>query len=142
MSATTEPKPAKTGTENVKPPDADSQSIRIHNSVIAVIARLAAAKVAGVRELAGSFVDGIAGFVGKRSPEKGVHVTVENETVTLDIHVIVDYGCFIPKVAWQIQHDVREAVERMTGKAVKAVNVVVQGVHLAEDPKAKEGARG
>ncbi|MDZ4198145.1 MAG: Asp23/Gls24 family envelope stress response protein [Kiritimatiellia bacterium] len=119
--------------------DDDRQSIRIHNSVIAVIARIAALKVPGVHDLAGSFVDGIVGIVGKQTLEKGVHVTVEENVVTLDVHVIVEYGSFIPKVAWQVQNDVRIAVEKMTGKSVKTVLVIVQGVHVPESSRRSEG---
>jgi len=112
-------------------PEADDNAICIHNSVIAIISRIAASKVPGVYDLAGSFVDEIAGMVGKRKAERGVHVTIEDDHVSVDIHVIVEYGIYIPKVAWQVQKDVREAIEKMTGKSIKAVNVLIQGVSLS-----------
>lgn len=111
--------------------EADDNAICIHNSVIAIISRIAASKVPGVYDLAGSFVDEIAGMVGKRKAERGVHVTIEDDHVSVDIHVIVEYGIYIPKVAWQVQKDVREAIEKMTGKSIKAVNVLIQGVSLS-----------
>jgi len=42
-------------------------AIRVHNSVIAAIARLATLKVPGVVEMSGSFAEGLASMVGKAS---------------------------------------------------------------------------
>ena len=105
----------------------DLGSIRIHNNVIAVIARLAALKVPGVVELegGGSFVDGIAGMIGKRGLDRGIRVYVSENRVTVDVGVIIEYGRRIPEVAARLQADVREAVEQMTGQAVRAVNISV-----------------
>jgi uncharacterized alkaline shock family protein YloU len=101
--------------------------------VIAVISKIATSKVPGVHDLAGSLVDDLAGMVGKRTAERGVHVSVEDNLVTVDVHLIVTYGAYIPKVALQVQKEVREAIERMTGKAIKAVNILIQGVHCPKD---------
>jgi len=136
MQSAKQPEPARPSAEIEVKSDADGQFVRIHNSVIAVIARLAVEKISGVHQLSGSLVDEIAGMVGKKSPEKGIHVTVEEDGISLEVQIIVNYGVFIPKVAWQVQHDVREAVEKMTGNTVKAVNVVVRSVHLPESPAA------
>ena len=119
-----------TATEN----NSDLGAIRIHNNVIAVIARLATLKVPGVVEMTGSIVDGLAGMIGKKSTDKGgVHIDIEEDSIVVDIAVNLEYGVRIPHVAWQIQNDVREAVSKMTGKPIKAVNVVVQGIQLPED---------
>lgn len=107
-------------------------AIRIHNNVIAIIARMATLKVPGVIEMTGSIVDGLAGMIGKKksSDKGGVHIDAEEEAIVIDITVNLEYGVRIPHVAWQIQNDVREEVEKMTGKMVKSVNVIVQGVQL------------
>ncbi len=103
-------------------------AVHIHNSVIGVIARLAAAKVPGVVDFVGGLVDGLAGIVGKKSNDRGVHVEIVDNSVVIELNVVLEYGVHIPKVAWQIQQEVRKAVEQMTGKSVRAVNVVVQSV--------------
>jgi uncharacterized alkaline shock family protein YloU len=112
-------------------------SVQIHQSVIASIARVAATTVPGVVEMSGGLVDGLAGMIGKKSPDRGIRVEFQENSVVIELHVIVEYGVRIPHVAWQIQTDVRKAVELMTGKAVKAVQVIVQGVRL---PPADKGA--
>ncbi|OQA28896.1 MAG: hypothetical protein BWY59_00634 [Verrucomicrobia bacterium ADurb.Bin345] len=57
--------------------------------------------------------------------------------MVLELHVVLDFGVRIPHVAWQIQNEVRQAVEQMTGKQVRHVNVVVQGLRFPGDKKDK-----
>lgn len=105
-------------------------TVQIHNSVIAAITREASLKIAGVLELSGSLVDGLAGMIGKKSGDRGIRVEFEDTAVVIEVHVVLAYGVRIPHVAWQIQTEVRKAVEQMTGKPVKAVNVVIQSVRI------------
>ncbi|MCZ7591545.1 MAG: Asp23/Gls24 family envelope stress response protein [Kiritimatiellae bacterium] len=105
-------------------------TVQIHNSVIASITRVAALKVPGVMELAGGLVDGLAGMIGKKGGDRGIRVEFDDTAVTIDVTCALAYGVRIPHVAWQIQTEVRKAVEQMTGKPVKAVNVIVQSVRM------------
>lgn len=112
-------------------------TVQIHNSVIATIARVAALKIEGVVELSGGLVDGLAGMIGKKSSDRGIRVDFEDSSVVLDVHVILAYGVRIPHVAWQLQTEIRKAVEQMTGKPVRAVNIIVQGIRLPPNPPQK-----
>ncbi len=112
-------------------------SVQIHNSVIAAIAREAALKIPGVVELSGGLVDGLAGMIGKKSSDRGIRVEHQDSSVSLELHVVLEFGTRIPHVAWQVQTEVRASVEKMTGKPVKAVNVIVQGIRL---PAAEKNA--
>ena len=107
-------------------------AIRIHNSVIATIARLAALKVPGVVEMSGTFAEGLASMVGKASFDRGIKVDMEDQKVNLDLHIVIAFGVRIPQVAWRIQNDVRKAIEDMTGKKIGLINVIVQGVRMPE----------
>ncbi len=103
--------------------------INIHNNVIAIIAHETAKKMPGVVELQGSLADGIAGMIGKSPKDKGIRIEQENEELlTIDLTVVLEYGVCIPEICVQLQASVKEAVENMTGKKVYAVNVVVQGI--------------
>ncbi|NKB22982.1 MAG: Asp23/Gls24 family envelope stress response protein [Kiritimatiellae bacterium] len=119
----------------------DLGAIRIHNNVIAVISRLAALKVPGVAGMSSTLVDDIAGIIGKKNIDRGIRVEVEENTVIIDLHVIFEYGVRIPQVSWQLQNDIREAIEQMTGKHVKAVNVVVQSVRMPGEDSENTGAK-
>ncbi|HMP77109.1 MAG TPA: Asp23/Gls24 family envelope stress response protein [Kiritimatiellia bacterium] len=109
-------------------------TVQIHNSVIAMITRTATLKIDGVVELSGGLVDGLAGMIGKKSSDRGIRVEFEDTAVSIEVHVVLAFGVRIPHIAWQIQTEVRKAVEQMTGKPVKAVNVVVQGVRMPAQP--------
>ena len=113
--------------------------INIHNNVIAIIAHETAKKMPGVVELQGSLADGIAGMIGKRQKDKGIRIEKENEELlTIDLTVVLEYGVCIPEICVQLQASVKEAVENMTGKKVYAVNVVVQGIRSSGN-KSEEG---
>ena len=105
-------------------------TVQIHNSVIAAITREVALKITGVIELSGGLVDGLAGMIGKKTGDRGIRVEFDDSAVVIDVHAVLAYGVRIPHVAWQIQTEVRKAVEQMTGKPVKAVNVVIQSVRI------------
>nr|MBP7276506.1 Asp23/Gls24 family envelope stress response protein [Kiritimatiellia bacterium] len=93
----------------------------------------------------GSLVGDMAGKIGIKSADRGVQVDLVDDQVTMTLSLLVDYGAFIPKVAWQVQTEVRRAVEELTGKSVKAVNITVRGLKtVAEDsrtasPEEEEG---
>jgi uncharacterized alkaline shock family protein YloU len=89
--------------------------------------------------MSGGIVDDLAGMIRKKSGDRGIRVDFQESGVVIEIHVILEYGIRIPHVAWQLQTEVRQAVEQMTGKHVKAVQVVVQGVKLPNESEKAEG---
>jgi len=104
--------------------------LRIANEVVAIIAGLAATEVQGVAGMSGGIAGGIAEMLGRKNLSKGVKVEVDEEQAAVDLFVVVDYGVHIPTVAWNIQENVKRAIESMTGLQVVEVNVHVQGVHF------------
>lgn len=118
----------------------DYGQIRINNNVIAIIAHETAKKVPGVVELQGTFADEIAGMIGKKSKDRGIRVdkSEDEEMLSIDLAVVLEYGISIPEISVQLQAEVKKAVEEMTGQAVHAVNVVVQGVRCTTEVSAPE----
>lgn len=104
-------------------------AVEINAGVIARIARTAAVNVPGVAGLCTSLGDRVARLFGKRPEEIGVKVVMEGEGVSVGMRVVVDYGVRIPEVVWHVQRDVRRGIEDITGKTVKAVNIIVQNVN-------------
>ncbi len=83
--------------------------------------------------LSGSFADGIAGVLGRKSVRKGVKVQIDEEKVSVDVSVIVDYGCKIHDVSKNIQARVRENVRNMTGMEVTDIIVNVVGINIKDE---------
>jgi uncharacterized alkaline shock family protein YloU len=120
--------------------DAGLGSVRIHNNVISVIAHEAADRVPGVVELSGTLVDGLADMIGKKGRDRGIRVAVASEnTISIELTVVLEFGVNIPETCGQLQIEVRRAIEDMTGKNVEAVNVSVQGIRRGTaDPSVEE----
>ncbi len=119
--------------------DAGLGQIQIYNNVIAIIAHETAKKVAGVVELQGSLADDLAGIIGKKSKDKGIRVEKENEELlTINLAVVLEFGVRIPDVCVQLQEAVKKSVEEMTGQHVYAVNVVVQGIRNLGESKSED----
>ena len=110
----------------------ETEGIQISNDVIAVIAGVAVSEVQGVSSMAGGFAGGITEVLsGKKNLAKGIKVEKEENSVKIDVNIIVEYGTRIPDVAFEIQNRVKTAVENMTGLNVEEVNVHVQGVNTS-----------
>lgn len=116
----------------------NEDKIKIADEVVEIIAGISASKVEGVNSLSGGFSDGIAGILGRKSPGKGVKVEVDEDIVTVQLAVVVDYGSKIHLVAKKIQEEVRGEIEGMTGLKVSCVNVSIVGINMAKEHKKEE----
>ncbi len=117
---------------------ADLGSVRIADDVVAIIAGLAATEVEGVAGMSGGFAGGIAEILGKKNLSKGVKVEVGEKETTVELFIIVKYGSRIPDVAWNIQKNVKTAIESMTGLTAAKVNVHIQGVEFDSTSQEEE----
>ncbi|MFW6001388.1 MAG: Asp23/Gls24 family envelope stress response protein [Halanaerobium sp.] len=113
--------------------ESEEGKIKIADEVVSIITGLAATEVEGVAGMSGGIAGGIAEMLGRKNLSKGVKVEVDENSASVDVYVIIEYGKTIPDVAWQIQDNVKQAIEGMTGLEVKAVNVHVQGVNFPDD---------
>jgi uncharacterized alkaline shock family protein YloU len=112
-------------------------SIKIAEDVIAACVREAVLRTQGVYDLFGGFQDTLSqNILGKELKFKGIKIADGEDGVVIDIQIIVDYGVKIPEVAWDLQRRVKNELEEMTDAAVRAVNVIVQGVRA---PAGKDG---
>ena len=107
-------------------------TVTFANEVLATIAGIAVTEVEGVAGMAGGFKDGIVEMLGRKNFTKGVKVVVADSAVTVDALVVLDYGVKAPEVCKNIQMNVAKALDIMTGLAVSAVNIFVQGVKFKE----------
>ena len=113
----------------------DMGTIKISEEVVAIIAGIAATEVPGVAGMSGGIAGGIAEMLGRKNLSKGVKVEVGEKEAAIDLYIIVEYGCRIPDVAWDIQEKVKKSVQTMTGLEVVEVNIHIQGVNIEKDHK-------
>ncbi|MFY9114293.1 MAG: Asp23/Gls24 family envelope stress response protein [Dethiobacteria bacterium] len=113
-------------------------SLRIADEVVAIIAGMTAIEVPGVAGMSGGIVGGIAEALGKKNLAKGIKVEMGEEEVVINISIIVNFGARIPDVAWEVQDNVKNAVEKLTGLKVSKVNIHVQGILFPSKKAAAE----
>ncbi len=102
--------------------------IHISNQVLAGIAATAARDVDGVMALSGGRLTSSHGQIQGKKLGSSVDVEVEGDRITVNLSILVQYGCVIPDVARAVQESVADALEKATGLTVNNVNVHVAGV--------------
>lgn len=111
------------------PQTEETNEIKIAPEVVATIAGVAISEIEGVAGMCSTFAGGIAEILGaKKNVTKGIKVDIKEENVVIDLYVIVEYGVRIPELAWEIQENVKNSVETMTGLTVEKVNIHIDGV--------------
>lgn len=113
-------------------------NVKISVDVLATVAGIATSEVAGVAGMGGSVVGGIAEILGgKKNRGKGVKVELNGDSAVIDLYIIVDYGVRIPDVSWEVQENVKNSVESMTGMTVEKVNIHIEGVSFDREQKSE-----
>ncbi|MEQ8200960.1 MAG: Asp23/Gls24 family envelope stress response protein [Syntrophomonadaceae bacterium] len=125
--------------DNIKPeiPN-DLGVIRIADEVVSTVAGLAAVEVEGVANMSGGWGTDLVEKLGRKNLGKGIKVESTGDQTSIDIFIVIEFGYAIPKVAENVQREVKQAVETMTGLTVTAVNVHV--VSVATKKSAEEAA--
>ena len=113
--------------------DVEKGTVNISEEVVAAIAALAVSEVEGVYGLSSSFTADLAQMLGKKNMSKGVKLSIDENIVTVECFVVINYGVEIPAVAASIQESVMSAVESMTGLKVAAVNVDICGISAPKE---------
>ena len=106
-------------------------TISIENEVIARIAGLTAVDCYGIVGMAAkNMKDGLVQLLKRESLTKGIRINVNEEQISIDLHIIVEYGTNITAIAENIISTVKYKVETVCGIAVEQVNVFVEGVRV------------
>ena len=112
-------------------------TIEIVPEVLEVILGIAAVDVDGVYQMRGSLASSINALFGRANRGKGVAVQVEDDHITADVYVYLDYGVSVPKVALKLQETLREQLLYMTDLNLAEVNIHVVGVVPEKTEKVK-----
>ena len=108
-------------------------SILIDTDVIATYAGSVAVECFGIVGMATvSMKDGLVRLLKKDSLKNGIQVTVEDNKISLDFHVIVAYGVSIAAVADNLINNVKYKVEAFTGMEIDKIDIYVEGVRAID----------
>lgn len=108
----------------------ENGSVNISADVYTDIAGTAAVNCFGVKGMAARSVkDGVYHLLRKESVSKGVRVEFhEDDTISIDLHIIVDGGVNLDAVGDSIISTVKYVVTDCTGTQVRAVNVFIDAM--------------
>ena len=113
--------------------DTEYGKILIDEDVIATYAGSVAVECFGIVGMATiSMKDGIAKLLKKDSLTRGIAVSINNNKLTLDFHVIVAYGVSILAVSDNLIDNVKYKVEEFTGIEIEKINIFVEGVRVID----------
>ncbi|MCI8357733.1 MAG: Asp23/Gls24 family envelope stress response protein [Lachnospiraceae bacterium] len=113
--------------------DTHMGNISIDHEVIAQYAGTVAMECFGIVGMAGMSVkDGIVKLLKKESMTRGIQVSLNNNKLTLDFHVIVSYGVSILAVSDNLIDSVKYKVGEFTGIEIEKINIFVEGVKVID----------
>ena len=113
--------------------DSGLGQIIIDTDVIATYAGSVAVECFGIIGMAAvSMKDGLVHLLKKDSITRGINVSLEDNELTIDFHVIVSYGVSILAVYNNLTDSVKYHVEEFTGIRVKKINMYVEGVRVID----------
>lgn len=106
--------------------------ISVSSTVFSNITGMAATNCFGVKGMAyRSMTDGLVHLLRREAMSKGVNVIYnEDESISIELHIIVENGVNIPAVCRSIMNEVRYVVNKNTGAEVRAVDVFVDSMIL------------
>lgn len=106
-------------------------TINIDENVIASIAGMAAMECYGLVGMSvKNATDGLVELLRKEHLTKGVKVHSNDNKLTIDLYIVVQFGTKISVVANNIIDKVKYNIENLTGMEVDKVNVHVQSVRV------------
>ncbi len=108
-------------------------NIVVDDEVIAQYAGSVAVECFGIVGMASVNVrDGLVKLLRKETITHGIQVTVHNNKLKLDFHVIVAYGVSILAVSDNLIDNVKYKLEQFTGLEVEEINIFVEGVRVID----------
>ena len=111
--------------------DMNKGTIIVDEEVLAKYAGSAAVECFGVVGMASvNMKDGIVKLLKRDNIRHGVEVSVQDNKLFIELHIIVAYEVSIMAVAKNLVDNVKYKVEEYTGMEVSKVTVCVEGVRV------------
>ena len=108
-------------------------TVKVRSEVIAQYAGMEAMGCFGIVGMGAlSMKDGFAKILKNDKLSKGVNVSIKEDRITIDFHIIVAYGVSIQAVTDNLIENVTYQVEKFTGLPVEKINVYVEGVRVID----------
>ena len=107
--------------------------ITVAEEVVAIIAGIASTEVEGVSARSGNITNELVAKLGMKNLSKGVRVEMNENNVSVQVSIIVDFAANVPEVSRKVQERIKTSIENMTGLNVAEVNVKIAGIDVSKD---------
>jgi len=107
-------------------------NIYLSYHAIASIAYQAAMESYGVVGLARENIGRGIAKLFQRDPTSGVIVHYDEDSISINMYIVIEYGTRISSVAQSVANNVRFQVKKITGINVSAVNVHVRSLRVSD----------
>lgn len=105
--------------------------ISIREEVIATISGVAAMECYGLVGMAPRNVqEELTDLLRRENYERGVDVQFNEDSISVQLYIVVEYGVKISEVARNVQERVKYSIESRLGLKVDQINVKVQSVRV------------
>ena len=113
--------------------NSDLGDIVINPEVITTYAGSVAVECFGIVGMAAvNMKDGLVKILKRDSLKHGIHVSINENRISIDFHVIVAYGVNIGTIAQNLIDSVTYKLEETTGMKVDKIRVLVEGVRIID----------
>jgi uncharacterized alkaline shock family protein YloU len=108
-------------------------SVTIENEVLAKVAGVTAIECYGIVGMAMvNLTTGLTKLLKGESLTKGINLTVNDNIISLEFHIIIEYGVNIKAVTDNLINTVKYKLETFSGMEVNQIDVYVEGVRVDE----------
>ena len=106
--------------------------ISVSSAVFSNITGMAATNCYGVKGMAyRSMTDGLVHLLRREAMSKGVSITYHDDnTISIELHIIVENGVNLPAVCRSIINQVRYMVSENTGASIRSIDVCVDSMNM------------
>ncbi|WP_010282755.1 Asp23/Gls24 family envelope stress response protein [Bacillus timonensis] len=105
----------------------ENGSLFIKNDVLAMIASICAEEMEGVTIVSG-FKDGVTGILNRNFHKSGITVIEEEEDISLEVKIAIEYGLEIKKTCEQLQAAILHEIKTMTDISLTSLTIKVEGL--------------
>ena len=106
--------------------------------VLSTIASLTTLQVPGVSRLSTTPISHVKGLFKPRQHTQGVTLEVKDDSVFVEIYVIMESDVNIQEVGREIQHRVARAISEMVGMKVGRINIHVEDIDFPSESEASQ----
>ena len=106
-------------------------NVTVNEEVMLKVAGYAALECYGIVGMAAKrTTDGFVQLMGRENLGRGVRIRAAQDSVDVDLYIIVEYGISISAVAATLIDTVKYKIEHLTGIKVGRVNVCVEDIRV------------